>query len=392
MRTFERSRPVFWVAVLILLVSTVGCAQLEYAPKGNYLFYHKQLPDADRAVEAARSAGRDRECPDAFREAEKLKNDAYETYWACRTQEAIRMANEATAKANALCPRVAPAAAVPPPPAPPTVSLSANPAAIVTGQCSTLNWTSTNANTATINQGIGGVTPSGSRQVCPTTTTQYEINATGPGGSRTASTTVAVNAPPAPPTVSLSANPATIVQGQCTTLNWTSTNADTATISQGIGGVTPSGSRQACPTTTTQYEINATGPGGSRTASTSVTVNPPPPKPAERLVLHINFDTDKAVIRPADRAELQKAIDFVKQHPGQKISIEGHTDSTGTAKYNQGLSERRAAAVKDYLLKNGVTDGGMIATSGYGQTKPVASNSTKQGRFENRRVEIVVQP
>lgn len=312
MRTFERARPVFWVAVLILLVSTVGCAQLEYAPKGNYLFYHKQLPDADRAVEAARSAGRDRECPDAFREAEKLKNDAYETYWACRTQEAIRMANEATAKANALCPRVAPAAAVPPPPAPPTVSLSANPAAIVTGQCSTLNWASTNANTATINQGIGGVTPSGSRQ--------------------------------------------------------------------------------ACPTTTTQYEINATGPGGSRTASTSVTVNPPPPKPAERLVLHINFDTDKAVIRPADRAELQKAIDFVKQHPGQKISIEGHTDSTGTAKYNQGLSERRAAAVKDYLLKNGVTDGGMIATSGYGQTKPVASNSTKQGRFENRRVEIVVQP
>ncbi|HSB78188.1 MAG TPA: OmpA family protein [Candidatus Methylomirabilis sp.] len=391
MRTFESARPVFWVAVLILLISSVGCAQLEYAPKGNYIFYHKQLPAADRAIETARSAGKDRECPDAFREAEKLKNDAYETYWACHTQEAIRMANEAVAKANALCPRVAPAA-VAPPPAPPTVSLSANPAAIVAGQCSTLNWTSTNANTATINQGIGGVAPSGSRQVCPTITTQYEINASGPGGSRTASTTVAVNAPPAPPTVSLSANPAAIVAGQCSTLNWTSTNANTATINQGIGGVTPSGSRQACPTTTTQYEINATGPGGSRTASTTVTVNPPPPKPAERLVLHINFDTDKAVIRPADRAELQKAIDFVKQHPGQKISIEGHTDSTGTAKYNQGLSERRAAAVKDYLLKNGVTDGGRIATSGYGQTKPVASNSTKQGRFENRRVEIVVQP
>ena len=317
MRTFESARPVFWVAVLALLVLSVGCAQLEYAPKGNYIFYHKQLPAADRAVEAARSAGKDRECPDAFLEAEKLKNDAYETYWACHTREAIEKANEAAAKANALCPRVPPAAVAPPPP--------------------------------------------------PL---------------------------PAAPTVSLSANPATIVQGQCTTLAWTSANANAATVNQGIGTVDLSGSRQACPTSTTQYEISATGPGGSQTASTTVTVNPPPPapRPVERLTLHINFDTNKAVIRPADHAELQKAIDFVKRYPGRKITIEGHTDNTGTAKYNEGLSERRAAAVKDYLLKNGVSDGGRMTTVGYGLTKPVANNATKDGRFQNRRVEIVVPP
>ncbi|HSB71302.1 MAG TPA: OmpA family protein, partial [Candidatus Methylomirabilis sp.] len=243
--------------------------------------------------------------------------------------------------------------------------------------------------------GIGGVDLSGSRQTCPTSTTQYAISATGPGGSRTAATTVTVTPPPpAAPTVSLSANPATIVQGQCSTLTWTSTNASTATIDQGIGGVDLSGSRQTCPTSTTQYAISATGPGGSRTAATTVTVTPPPPapRPVERLTLHINFDTDKAVIRPADRAELQKAIDFVKRYPGRKITIEGHTDSTGTAKYNQGLSERRAAAVKDYLLKNGVTDGGRITTAGYGLSKPVADNKTKDGRFQNRRVEISVPP
>ena len=323
MRTFESARAVFWVAVLALLGASVGCAQLglEYAPKGNYVYYHKELPAADRAVEAARSAGRDRECPDAFREAEKLRNDAYETYWACRTREAIAKANEAAAKANALCPRVAPAAIVPPPPPPAPL-------------------------------------------------------------------------PPAAPTVSLSANPATIVQGQCTTLTWTSTNASTATVNQGIGGVDLSGSRQACPTSTTQYEISATGPGGARTASTTVTVNPPPPapRPVESLTLHINFDTDKAGIRPADLAELQKAIDFVKRYPGRKITIAGHTDNTGDAKYNQGLSERRAAAVKDYLLKNGVTDGGRITTAGYGLSRPVADNKTKEGRFQNRRVEIVVPP
>jgi OOP family OmpA-OmpF porin len=112
----------------------------------------------------------------------------------------------------------------------------------------------------------------------------------------------------------------------------------------------------------------------------------------ERLTLHINFDTDKAVIRPVDRPELQKALDFVKRYPGHKITIEGHTDNTGTAKYNQGLSERRAAAVKTYLLQNGVTDAGRIATVGHGQSEPVASNATENGRFQNRRVEIVVLP
>jgi OOP family OmpA-OmpF porin len=110
------------------------------------------------------------------------------------------------------------------------------------------------------------------------------------------------------------------------------------------------------------------------------------------LTLHINFDTDKAVIRQADTSELQKAVEFIKRYPGRKISIEGHTDSIGGATYNQGLSERRAAAVKDYLLKNGVSGGERMTTVGYGLTKPVADNATPNGRFQNRRVELVVLP
>jgi outer membrane protein OmpA-like peptidoglycan-associated protein len=88
------------------------------------MYYHKELPAADRAVEAARAAGKDRECPAEFAAAEKMKNDAFDIYWACRTEEAIAKANEATARANALCPRKAEApkpapvmAAPPPPPA-----------------------------------------------------------------------------------------------------------------------------------------------------------------------------------------------------------------------------------------------------------------------------------
>ena len=90
--------------------------------------------------------------------------------------------------------------------------------------------------------------------------------------------------------------------------------------------------------------------------------------------------------------ELQKAVEFAKRYPGRKISIEGHTDNVGNAKYNQGLSERRAAAVKEYLLKNGVSGGERITTVGYGQTKPIADNATANGRFQNRRVELVALP
>jgi outer membrane protein OmpA-like peptidoglycan-associated protein len=95
---------------------------MEPAPKRGIWYYHKELPAADRAVEAARAAGKDKECPAEFAAAEKMKNDAYETYWACHTEEGIAKANQATALANGLCPKKveapqpAPVAAAPPPP------------------------------------------------------------------------------------------------------------------------------------------------------------------------------------------------------------------------------------------------------------------------------------
>jgi outer membrane protein OmpA-like peptidoglycan-associated protein len=114
----------FAVSFVLLLGVFSGCAGLEYAPKRGMMYYHKELPAADRAVEAARAAGKDKECPAEFAAAEKLKNDAFDIYLACRTEEAIAKANEATARANALCPRKVEApkpvpvqVAPPPPPA-----------------------------------------------------------------------------------------------------------------------------------------------------------------------------------------------------------------------------------------------------------------------------------
>ncbi|HTU01859.1 MAG TPA: OmpA family protein, partial [Candidatus Sulfotelmatobacter sp.] len=122
---------------------------------------------------------------------------------------------------------------------------------------------------------------------------------------------------------------------------------------------------------------------GTETASATAGATAP-----ERLTLHINFDKDKATIRQEDAAELQKVIDFAKQHPGGRITIEGYTDSTGSPEYNQSLSERRAAAAKDYLAKNGAPGNEQITIVGYGESKPIASNSTAEGRAENRRVDI----
>jgi outer membrane protein OmpA-like peptidoglycan-associated protein len=94
------------VSLLLLLGVFYGCAGMEhYPPQSDWYFVHKELPAADRAVEAARTAGKDRECPAEFQAADKMRRDAWDIYRACRTGEAIAKANEATARANALCPK-----------------------------------------------------------------------------------------------------------------------------------------------------------------------------------------------------------------------------------------------------------------------------------------------
>ncbi|MDQ7787103.1 MAG: OmpA family protein [Thermodesulfovibrionales bacterium] len=118
------------------------------------------------------------------------------------------------------------------------------------------------------------------------------------------------------------------------------------------------------------------------------------PKGSEKVIdkftLIINFDFDKATIRKADAAELRKATEFIKKYPGAKVRLEGHTDWKGTEQYNQDLSEKRSAATKEYLVTKGNIDASRISTVGYGETNPVASNKTDEGRFQNRRVEILI--
>lgn len=119
-------------------------------------------------------------------------------------------------------------------------------------------------------------------------------------------------------------------------------------------------------------------------------VIPAPPK-AEKKVWTLNadtlFDFDKAVIKPQYFPLLDEIVDALKADPALKAEIQGHTDSIGTNKYNQGLSERRAKAVLTYLTKKNI-DASRLTAIGFGEEKPVASNKTKQGRAQNRRVEV----
>jgi outer membrane protein OmpA-like peptidoglycan-associated protein len=206
-----------------------GCAGRELAPKKGIWYYHKELPAAERAVADAQKAGKDKKCPKAFNAVKAMKDEAYETYWSCRTKEAICMARNTIKNAKLLCPS---------------------------------------------------------------------------------------KGKPFP------------VKEKCAVI--------------------------------------------------------------DRMTLRVNFDFDKSKIREADEAKLKKAVHFVRKYRGANIRLEGYTDSIGTEQYNNALSERRANAVKNYLVKEGGVSKKEIKAVGNGESNPVASNKTEEGRAENRRVEILI--
>jgi len=101
----------------------------------------------------------------------------------------------------------------------------------------------------------------------------------------------------------------------------------------------------------------------------------------------ILFDTGSDGVKAEGVAELAKVGDILAKYSDDRVRIEGHTDSTGDAKHNQALSERRANAVKTLLVSRGVQET-QIAVHGLGETKPVADNGSAEGRAKNRRVEL----
>ena len=117
---------------------------------------------------------------------------------------------------------------------------------------------------------------------------------------------------------------------------------------------------------------------------------PSEPKVIDKMTLQVFFESGKATLTEADLKELPKAVDFLKKYPGTKIRLDGYTDSTGAEAYNMKLSERRATAVRDYLVKEAGVDSSKITVVGHGGADPVADNKTPEGRAKNRRVDISI--
>jgi len=115
------------------------------------------------------------------------------------------------------------------------------------------------------------------------------------------------------------------------------------------------------------------------------------PAEAVRVELDVKFDFDKSQVKQESYGDIKALADFMKQYPQTSTVVEGHTDSVGSDAYNQGLSERRASAVRDVLVNQYGVESGRVQAVGYGESRPVADNANADGRAINRRVEAEVE-
>lgn len=386
---------------LIFLGSMFACAGREFAPKDpyTYWYYPKELTDADRAIEAARQQGKDKECPKEFEEAKARVDTAYVEYMACKTPGPIPI--------NIVCP-------------PPTCELRAEKGKIDLGESLTLSLTTSGYVTSATIDGTAVAPTGGTKTVTPTSTTTYTATVVGSRGSVPCSVAVQV-IPPPPPTCELKADRGKIEVGESVTLSLITSGKVTSAVLDGTAVAPTGGTKRIEPTSAARFTATVVGPGGSYTCSVPVSM---------RLILYVHFPFDRPKASedakwfgnpdadnpedlkdPANKgkskspfmnaqlkdnpAELRKAVDFVKKNTGAYITVTGHTDGKGTEQYNKSLSERRAIAVKEYLIDQQVIDRKKITAKGLGETQHIAKEKTPdgqddpEGRAKNRRVEII---
>ncbi|HOS96724.1 MAG TPA: PKD domain-containing protein, partial [Deltaproteobacteria bacterium] len=249
---------------------------------------------------------------------------------------------------------------------PPTADISADPVTILSGQPTLLSWTSSHADTVSIDQGIGAVPADGSMTVLPVGTTTYTITAAGPGGVATDTVTVTVLMPPR---VMIGTHPPVIIEGENSTLTWISEHASSAWMDNGIGQVAPEGSLEVRPGETTTYTITVQGPGGTATSAATVEVVP---RPTVEIAAWPNpIDAGEASVLSwtsthAESASLDQGIGVVDPAGSREVSPGGTTTYTITAtgpggtatasvtvEVNHPQQARRTCA---YITNNGGSD------------------------------------
>jgi outer membrane protein OmpA-like peptidoglycan-associated protein len=374
-------------AVAGSLVSLFGCAGMEVNHNkytSEWLYIHKELPAADRAVEAARLAGKSQQCPNEFKAVEELKDSAYSKYKACFTREAIAMANDAAARANALCPPAAQVAL----PVGGALQAGDSQAALDSQQGKEEPLPP-----------IAAAEPTPDRfKYCITLHTEFDVDKTEIRPQyRDEISKVGTFMKQYPTTTA-------VIEGHSDNVGDAEYNRD---LSQ----------RRAASVVNylvdtfgiDRSRLTAVGYGMSRPVADNATdagkqanrrieaiidcafdvqkVTPP-----DRLCIGLNmeFDTAKADIKPQYRDEIAKVGEYMKQYPTTTAIIEGHTDNIGSYDYNIKLSRQRADNVVAYLVKNFGIEPSRLEARGFGSSRRIAYNSTPEGRQKNRRINAII--
>jgi OmpA-OmpF porin, OOP family len=377
----EKERLLRGTALLVALASTstmFGCAHHYEVNnnRGNIPGYYirSEMQDSDRALDAARAAGKDKACPAEFKDAEDAKNKAYDWYRLCHTEEGAAMAKKATEKANALCPPKAeaqPAALAPV--AEPVAETPVEPvpaAEPVPGHykyCITLH----------------GEYDIDRAQIRP----EYrdEVAVVGDFMKKYPTTTAVIeghsdNVGSPEHNMELSTRRAEAV------VNYLVENygIDRSRLSaRGLGMSRP-------------VADNATDAGRQKNRRIEAIIDcvfeVKEVQPPERLCMSlvVDFDNGKSDIKAQYRDEFAKVGEYLNKYPTTTAVIEGHTDNVGGYDYNMKLSLERAQHVVDYLATNFGIDRSRLAAKGYGYTRRVAYNNTAEGRAKNRRINAII--
>ena len=248
MQVITSKRAFIFVMAMFPMSLMVGCAHMERAPKdrSEFAYYHKPLPEASRTLEEARLAGKDKECPAEFNAAKDLVDSTYAVYLACHTQEAIKMAQDAIGKINALCPE-----------------------------------------------------------------------------------------------------------------------------------------KQASAKAAKPVIVLVSEPKSEETVK-SLTSEPVLEEKVVVLALEdIHFDFGKATLTNEAKVILKRNLQVLKENSKARVRIAGYTSASGTEEYNQKLSERRANAVKEYLINEGVVTPDRLSRIGYGETRPAMYEAAPKDLYSN---------
>jgi peptidoglycan-associated lipoprotein len=210
-----------------------------------------------------------------------------------------------------------------------------------------------------------------------------------------AATAPAYTPPPAAvkPSASLSADRTSINSGESVKLSWTTTDATNVSIAPEVGAVTPQGSTTVNPTESITYTLTASSSGGNADSSVRISVNAPAPPSARnesfdelftKEVRDAFFDYDSAQIRADAQTALQQTATFLKSYPSTHVTVEGYCDERGSTEYNLALGQRRANAVKEYLVSLGVPAANLSTTS-WGKEKQFCTQANEACWQQNRR-------